>query len=426
MKKILTATVIFSLLFVNLAFSSNQPFEFTNKQYREDVLTVLLHPQNDQLADPVLNLNELGKLSLSFDVLGDFAAVYYYTLIHCSYDWKASDIPQSQYLTGYHEDEIRDYRFSINTLTPYINYTLSFPTELMVPGFSGNYLLVVYDRDMTEGNILLTRRFRIVDPIATVHGRLAPKPRNLAYAGHKQQIDVEVHIESVFNMNPHESIKLVIKQNGRDDNAVRGLKASHIFNDRLVYEYTEETVFDGGNQFRNFDMKSFKYQSERIQAIFMQDNYFMVRLWPDKRRTFSNFVSEPDIHGRKFIQARPDQLTNVEGDYAWVEFFLEYPAPLTHGDMHILGGLNDFRFDMNSRMTYNFNLKAYEGAMFLKQGYYNYMYAILEKGQTIADVTLVEGDHWETLNEYAVMVYYRRPGTRHDQLIGYHYFVAHQ
>ncbi len=109
-----------------------------------------------------------------------------------------------------------------------------------------------------------------------------------------------------------------------------------------------------------------------------------------------------------------------------LSFFLSYPAPLTHGDVYIIGALNDFKLDAKSRMNYNYRLKGYQAYLFLKQGYYNYLYGILERGETSADITIIEGDHWETQNEYTVMVYYRRPGTSFDQLIGHHSLISHQ
>jgi hypothetical protein len=419
-------TLLLALMLCISTKASTFPFDFENKQYNELVHTVLIHPIDNQLLDPVIDLQEQEKLVLSFDLLGDIAPVFNYTIIHCSHNWKPSDIQPAQYISGFHEDEIRDYRFSINTLTPYIHYRLEFPTANLAPVLPGNYLLVVYDGQISEGTILVTRRFHVVDQKAVIAAQIARRPRNPAYANTKHQLDLEVGFEGVFNLNPNESIKLVIKQNSREDNAIYNLKPSHIYGNKLTYEYDEETVFDGGNQFRNFDIKSFRYQSERIQAIIMQNEHYEVKLWPDERRTFKSFVAETDLHGRKFTQAQKDQLTDIEGDYAWVEFFLNFPAPLTHGDVYIIGALTNFKIDDNSRMNYNYRLKGYEASLFLKQGYYNYLYAIVERGETEADVTAIEGNHWETQNEYTIMVYYRRPGTNFDQLVGYDVIVSHQ
>jgi hypothetical protein len=57
--------------------------------------------------------------------------------------------------------------------------------------------------------------------------------------------------------------------------------------------------------------------------------------------------------------------------------------------------------------------------MLLKQGYYDYQYAIrtAENGQLLFNSMLPEQDAWETENNYMVLVYYRELGGRADQLI---------
>ena len=35
------------------------------------------------------------------------------------------------------------------------------------------------------------------------------------------------------------------------------------------------------------------------------------------------------------------------------------------------------------------------------------------------DFTETEGNHWETENNYSILVYYRPPGARHDHIIGF-------
>ena len=63
--------------------------------------------------------------------------------------------------------------------------------------------------------------------------------------------------------------------------------------------------------------------------------------------------------------------------------------------------------------------KSPPGAELLKQGSYNYRYgARLHKGDTTPNFSLIEGDHYETRNEYTVDVYHRAPGSRYDRLIG--------
>jgi hypothetical protein len=56
--------------------------------------------------------------------------------------------------------------------------------------------------------------------------------------------------------------------------------------------------------------------------------------------------------------------------------------------------------------------------MLLKQGWYNYEYVFLKKGETRGSATLFEGSHYETENDYFVLVYYRNPFERYDRVIG--------
>lgn len=408
------------------ALHASHPFRFEDATYKPEIQTVLLHPEEDPLGYPMLMLNDRKQLQLRFDVLGDLAYVYHYTIVHCTHDWQASALQPREYIEGFDDDQINSFAFSLNTLTPYVHHSLLFPGAQLKPKISGNYLLVVYDRSMTAGNILLTRRFMVVDPRVSISASVPQHPRNPEFGRTHQQLDIEVNARGFFGGKPSNSFFLAIIQNRRQDNMKQGLQPSHTFSDRLVYEYRNETVFEGVNQWRNFDMKSFRYQSERIQRIITEPNHFTVKLWTDERRHRQVYKSEPDILGQRLIQARQDQETHIEGDYAWVEFFLKYDAPLTHGDMYIIGALNDGRLDERNKMQYNFGARGYELSLFLKQGYYNYLYGIRERGNPAASTELTEGNHWDTLNEYLVLFYYRQPGTSHDQLIGSNLAKSHR
>jgi hypothetical protein len=55
--------------------------------------------------------------------------------------------------------------------------------------------------------------------------------------------------------------------------------------------------------------------------------------------------------------------------------------------------------------------------LLFKQGYYNYIYVTLKKGDTRGDEFMIEGSHWETPHIYTIYVYYRPSGAQTDQLI---------
>ena len=71
-------------------------------------------------------------------------------------------------------------------------------------------------------------------------------------------------------------------------------------------------------------------------------------------------------------------------------------------------------------MQFNSQKSSYEASIYLKQGYYNYMYALVQNTtDKVIDVAAIEGDHSATENEYTIYVYHKPNGIFYDKLIGY-------
>ena len=71
------------------------------------------------------------------------------------------------------------------------------------------------------------------------------------------------------------------------------------------------------------------------------------------------------------------------------------------------------------KMIYNSQRKAYELALQLKQGYYNYMYAFRQQGSDKLNISAFEGSHSEAQNTYTVYVYFHQVGSRYERLVGF-------
>ena len=69
-------------------------------------------------------------------------------------------------------------------------------------------------------------------------------------------------------------------------------------------------------------------------------------------------------------------------------------------------------------MEYNEEMKCYEGAVKLKQGYYNFQYLLMNPDGTITTMP-TEGDFYQTENSYQALIYYKGTGERTDRLVGY-------
>jgi hypothetical protein len=78
------------------------------------------------------------------------------------------------------------------------------------------------------------------------------------------------------------------------------------------------------------------------------------------------------------------------------------------------GDFTYHKFLPDYRMMWDSEYGVYRSAVLLKQGAYNYRYISVEDGQ----VSMLDGNYYETSNEYLIRVYYRAPGARYDRLIG--------
>jgi hypothetical protein len=389
--------------------------------YKPNIKTVLFYREGFALTAPIINLNSGEKLILSFDDLdGDYKRMRY-TFIHCDAYWTPSDLQQNEYLNAFMEDDITEYKFSFNTLQKYTHYSLTVPNERMNPSLSGNYLLKVYMEDEPD-NIVLTRRMMIADPKVNITANVKI-PTVVEYRNYRQEVDFSIDKTGYTVNDPYKNLKIVVQQNGRWDNAILNLKPLYINGDQLDYNYEDQNVFTGGNIFREFDIKGMNFYSEFINKIYREDDGYNVYLKAEEKKTYKVFVSRKDINGRMFIKS-DDNINDVdiESEYVHVHFFLKYDAPAVDGGIYICGALTDWRFSDDAKMKYNYELKGYEGNLYLKQGYYNYQYIFLENGSKVGDETAIEGSHYETDNEYTIYVYHREQGKIYDVLVGFKQF----
>jgi hypothetical protein len=389
---------------------------YENHVYSGNIRTIQLYRENWEFAIPLITLGTDEKLTLTFDDLDGSLKNYKYTLIHCSASWKPTDLSQAEYLAGLTEDNINEYEYSFNTLQAYTHYTLVFPGDNVRPLLSGNYILKVF-LDDNDKTLIFTRRFMVVEPKVSVNMQVK-RSTSIDYHDYKQAVDFSINTNDYRIDNPYVDMKVILMQNGRWDNAKYDIKPRFVKGNIYDFNYDEENDFSGGNEFRHFDIKSLHWNSDRIAKFYSDSAGEHVKLMDDIRVTFKNYYSEKDIDGRYLIKSE-DHVTNsdVEAEYVWVHFFLRYDAPVIDGSIYVFGALSDWQFLKECQMKYNYDRRGYECALYLKQGYYNFQYVFLENGKTVGDESFIEGMHYETENEYTVLVYNREKATMYDRLI---------
>ncbi len=383
--------------------------------YSNNIQTILFYRKGWDMAPPHIRFNSDEKLMLRFDDLDADYKNYYYTIIHCDAYWKPTPLQEFEYIDGFYEDMIRDYSRSINTVVPYTQYYIELPSYNLRPRLSGNYILKVYLNGNPE-DVVFTRRFMIFEQQVSIEGH-ARQANLVMYRDTHQQLDFSINTLNYYISNPNQDMKLVITQNGRWDNAIVGIQPRMIQGNRLVYDHELELLFEGGNEFRRFDTRSLRFLSERLADISVSARHWEVFLLPDPVRATRRYTSDNDINGRFNIKTEDARDDMLESDYAWVYFTLPMAAPVDNATVHIMGGLTDWILTRENEMIYNYRLRRYETSLLLKQGYYNYQYAVRENGATMARVADIEGSYSETENEYSIFVYHRQPGTLYDRLI---------
>ncbi len=388
--------------------------------YQDSIKSVKIFREGWELTYPFINLNSNDQVTLLFDDIGHDVRDFSYKIVHCTYNWEPSDLMPMDYLASQTNDYIKDYKFSFNTIVNYTNYRVTIPNNDIQFTISGNYLLIVYEDD-DEENLVLTARFSVFEPITNIKANIT-KANQIELRKFNQQVNFVVNVANIDLNDPYQEIKPVVLQNGFWCTAVNDIKPNFQRDKDLVYDYNDELSFSGGNEFRNFDVKDLKYQSQFIKEIVFENPFYHIKLYNDEPRPFKIYFSEQDINGDYLIKTNYREDSNTEGDYVHVYFTLPYDAPIVDGDLYIFGRLSDGTFTKQNRMIYNYSKKAYQLRLMLKQGYYNYEYVYLKDNEKKPDFAYIEGSHWETENDYQILIYFHGFSSRYDRLVGYETF----
>jgi len=378
------------------------------------IRTVLLHPKGAELADAIIELGSSNPLLFSFDEMTGSPDYFTYSIVHCDAGWNETGLYYADYMDGFPQNPLNNYRYCFNTKETYVHFELELPNEQATLKLSGNYLIRVYGSTSTT-EPALQWRFRIVEQATTINLR-ARQSSDPALVMTHQQLDCEVFYNNLPVVDPFTELRLVVDQDGIPND----LNPLPQFNRANSAEYSglDRLVFPGLNEWRSFDTRSLLYNSLNIERITFTAEHYHVLLKPDLSRAKIQYVTQPDFNGRTAIQGEKNYDAGIELEYPIVYFTLSTPER-TGEEVYVVGEFTGFAYTDSYKMVYSYERNAYELAIPLKQGFYNYMYAVKAPQSAEGNLTALEGSHSETENSYSVYVYYRQPGSRYDRLVGY-------
>ena len=386
--------------------------------FDSNVRSLKLSLESNMYIPPILMLNGNDRLVVNFDYLGYDVHYLRYSVTHCNANWQPSQLVESEYVSGFNYADIDDYAQSEATYVHYYNYQFVLPNPDMELLVSGNYLLTVYEQDDPD-KILFQTRFSVCEGAVGVYPQVTSRT-DVDYNNRFQQVSFDVRYKPNQVRDPYNELTCIVSQNSRDDNAVVVTRPMMVAADHVTYDHNRDLIFPAGNEFRRFEIVSAHNINMGVQSIRYYEPMYHATLMVDEPRNEMQYLYDKTQYGRFTIRNAEAYGENaLQADYMITHFTLDVGGKLNGGNVWLYGEfLNGFPATQ-SIMKYDTSTGCYTSEILLKQGAYNYMYLWVPDGTTVGLTSRIEGDHYETVNEYLVKVYDRPMGERYDRLVGY-------
>ena len=219
------------LLFVLLNGKSQQSYVSKN------IKSIKLLSHNINSSYPIIGFNDL--LELSFDDLDADEKNYYFEINHFDYKWKPSRLLKSEYLNGFDDVRIDNYKNSFNTLQAYTHYKLRLQKNDLSFKISGNYSISIH---LSSGEKVFEKRFSVLENLTKLSMSIS-KSNKINDIKSLQNIDVTLNCNNCSNTFNNSSIlKLVVIKNYNWNTSIIISKPSYVLNNKIIYK---DIVFKG-------------------------------------------------------------------------------------------------------------------------------------------------------------------------------------
>lgn len=166
-----------------------------------------------------------------------------------------------------------------------------------------------------------------------------------------------------------------------------------------------------GNEYRQVDLRNInKFNSVNVRAQF--DGLEYSRFFKQGRN---------DLNGSSRIVTASDPYST----YLNVNFSIKPPDDV-YGDVFLVGAFNNWGLELEYRMNYENGI--FSKTIELKRGVYDYQYVVADfkEGKIVKpDWLILEGNSWDTSNEYNIFVYYNETNYGgYNRIIGHSKIIS--
>lgn len=378
--------------------------------------SVKLQKGDDFLSPPVLLLSDPGAspLVLSFDLMGDAHRYLRASLTHTTPFGAPSGLLESEYASEFNQTSLEDFAYSQNTFRHYVNYRLPLPTPDLQPLLSGRYTVNVWDEDEPD-SLLLSVPFYVSEGAGTLQGS-ASHITDRGSAGEWQQLAFTYTLPRTLAVHdPLQELTVIAVQNS-DPSTAHTLKPLRLEGNRLIFEHRPELLFPASNEFRRMEISRTDMPVMHTDSLRFDGVGYSAFLTPDYPRTERPYEYDRTQWGRFKVREYFSTDSDLGADYLPVTFTLVMPRVM-NGDPYVQGEFTGYKTLPRYRMVWDEERHLYTLTLPLKQGHYNYRYALAAEPGRAGEPGPVEGNKYETSNEYTIYIYYTPPGARYSRLL---------
>ena len=387
-----------------------------NRIYSPQIKSLQAVVNQDFLSPAVMRLHTDDILQIAFDELSHDYHRCAYTIERCEADWTPSEeMFESDWLEGFNAIVIDDHEQSVNTIIPYTHYQLQIPNSQCRLKMSGNYRLHIIDDESQQE--LACVEFMVTDQTMSLFME-ASTNTDIDHNISHQQLSISLNYNNHIVTNPQEQIRMVVRQNDREDNSRLHVSPSFIQANGLRWQHHQQLIFDAGNEYHKYEVLDPSHPTMGIDYINWDGEQYQV--YPFINEPRPHYIYDEDADGAFYIRNSDNRENDTASEYVWVNYRLKAPE-LPFGRI-IIQGMWTTEDPETYLMSYDETERLYTASILQKQGYYSYQYLWQDQDGHLQTLTS-EGNFYQTENRYQAYIYYKGTGERTWRLVSYRQLI---